>query len=90
MQDPSKGFGPNEFLTSQQIRSFRSRLAQQRKNKPTNEETEASDGNPNPRYIRGIEDDEAEEEEVILYKAAANGFLFIEPADYDILEVDPL
>ena len=86
MQDPANAFSPAEFLTSQQIRSFWSGLAQQRSNNPTRHRAMNSDGSP---FIRSKRDTA---EEILIDDAANEVFIEIcdmEPADFDILEIDP-
>lgn len=89
MQDPSKGFGTEEFLTGQQIRSFWSRLAQQRNNAKV-QEVESSDRRSNTRHRRHTENDE--KEEILIDDAGNEAYVEIcdmEPADSAALEVDP-
>lgn len=72
-------------MTGQQIRSFWSRLAQQRNN-PKSRDAEVSDIRTNPRYTRDTES------EVIIDDAENEAYVEIcdlEPADFDILEDDP-
>lgn len=84
MQNPSNAFSSEEFLTGQQIRSFWSRLAQQRKNNPIRDKT--TNSNERHRFTRDTED------EVIIDDAGNEAYVEIcdvELGDFDILEIDP-